>query len=537
MKNKFVTLALACFAVGGLQAQKDIQTETVEIIKDFDVRLLETERLRMTPQLPPVTVDPKAQDYNVTPQPLALKYDAPTLRPVSLKREANEPSYKGYAKLGAGIPTALYGELGYAFGKKDVYDFRAWVRHHSAKTSTLENQQFMNNDAALGGTYFLSENTALDGNLGYSFDRVHYYGYDHAAVTLSEEGTRQDFKLMSADARLYNAQRSDIDLNYFIQPKFYYLTDFFGNKETGFDMRMGATKWFAERHPFHLVIRTDFTHLNDSANFNLNNIYLQPSFTLVYDLFKLKLGGNFASNRDTWHVFPDAELTVRVMGDGFQIFAGAEGDLRKNTLRSMTDYCPWLVNDLRNLYNTRYRNYYGGIKGDLGWLEYTAQGGYGTSSQMALFQPVYTKDFIQFSPVYDSVTIFNLQAQAKLKPTKSLTVTATVSNNVFETTNEAKAWGLPSLEANLGAAYSLLGGKATAKAEVYLADGIHFRAENATATRGKGLADVNLGGTYQVVKNVGVFLDLNNVLNNKRQRWAGYEQFGMNVLGGVRIRF
>ncbi len=536
MKNKaiffFMTLALA-----SVQAQKDLPTETVEIIKDFEVRLLETEKLDMTPQLPPVSNEVKKQNYSVSPRPLNLKYEAPTLRPVSLKREKNEPSYKGYAKLGAGIPTAFYGEAGYAFGKKEVYDFRAWLRHHSAKASTLENQQFMNNDANLGGTYFLNKNTAVDGNIGYSFDRFHYYGYDHDRFNLSEQGTRQDYKLFSADARLYNSQRSDLDLNYYIQPKLYYLTDFFSNKETGFDMRMGATKWFKEKHPFTLVLRTDFTRFDDTVVFNLNNVYLQPSFTFHHDFFKLKVGGNFASNRDTWSVFPDAELTVRAMGDGLQIFAGAEGDLRKNTFRSLTEYCPWLVNDLENLYNTKYNNYYGGVKGDLGWLEYTAQAGYAISSQMALFQPVFTRDYVQFTPVYDSVQAFNLQGTVKLVPMKNLTVTGTVSNSVFETTRESKAWGIPSLEGNIGAVYQLLEGKARAKAELYFADGIHFRTESAQNARGKGLYDLNLGGTYQITKNIGAFLDLNNLLNNKRQRWHQYPMFGTNILGGVTIRF
>jgi hypothetical protein len=534
---KYTILFAFTLCATTIWAQKDLPTETVEIIKDFEVRLLESEKLDVTPQLPPVSSDPKKQDYNVTPQPLTLKYDAPTLRPVSLKREKNEDAYKGYAKLGAGVPLAFYGEAGYAFGKKGVYDARAWVKHHSIKAKTIENQQFMNNDALIGGTYFLSKNTALDGNIGYSFDRLHYYGYDHSRFTFSEEGTRQDYKLATADARLYNSARSDLDLNYFMQPKLYYLTDFFGNKETGLDFRMGATKWFNEKHPFNLVIRTDFTRFDDSVIHNLNNIYLQPSFTMHFDAFKFKIGGNFVSNRDTWNIFPDAELTVRVLGDGLQAFAGAEGDLRKNTYRSLTEYCPWLVNDLDNLYNTKYQNYYGGIKGDLGWIEYSAQGGFGTSSRMALFQPVYTKDFVQFSPIYDSVTIVNMQGQVRLKPMKNLSVTGTVSNSIFETTNEAKAWGIPSLEANIGAVYQLLEGKASAKAEVYLADGIHFRNEADLASRGKALADVNLGGTYQITKNIGAFLDLNNVLNNRRQRWHQYPQFGMNVLGGVAIKF
>jgi hypothetical protein len=542
MKRNHIKLLVclgACLIgqTSSLQAQKDLPTETVEIIKDFDVRLLESEKIGITPQLPPVSADPKQQTYSISPQPLSLKYEAPTLRPVGLKREKNEEVYKGYAKLGAGVPLAFYGEAGYAFGKKNVYDFRAWVKHHSVKSGALENQRFMNNDAAIGGTYFLTKNTAIDGNLGYSYDRIHYYGYDHNLIELSEEGTRQNYKLFNADVRLYNSERSDLDLNYFIQPKFYYLTDFFTNKETGFDFKMGATKWFSEKHPFRIVLRTDFTNFNDTATYTLNNVYIQPSFTLHFDRLKLKLGANFASNRDLWHIFPDAELTVRVVGDGLQVFGGATGDLRKNTYRSLTEYSPWLVNDLDRLSNTKYQNYYGGIKGDLGWLDYSVQGGYAISSRMALFQPVFTKAFVQFQPLYDSVQIVNFQGQIKLKPNKNLDVTGTLSQSIFEPSRQAKAWGIPGLEGNFGAIYRLLEGKASAKAELYLADKISYKAQDGLADKSGALIDLNIGGTYQITKNFGAFLDLNNVLNNKRERWHAYPTLGMNVLGGITIKF
>jgi hypothetical protein len=32
-------------------------------------------------------------------------------------------------------------------------------------------------------------------------------------------------------------------------------------------------------------------------------------------------------------------------------------------------------------------------------------------------------------------------------------------------------------------------------------------------------------------------LDVNNLLNQKRQRWENYPTFGMNILGGISARF
>jgi outer membrane receptor protein involved in Fe transport len=46
-----------------------------------------------------------------------------------------------------------------------------------------------------------------------------------------------------------------------------------------------------------------------------------------------------------------------------------------------------------------------------------------------------------------------------------------------------------------------------------------------------------VGGNYYFSKNIGVFLDVNNVLNNKRERWYDYPMVGLNFLAGLTARF
>ncbi|MCB0575696.1 MAG: hypothetical protein KDC61_14150, partial [Saprospiraceae bacterium] len=226
-----------------------------------------------------------------------------------------------------------------------------------------ENQRFFNNDALIGANVYVSENLAVEGNLGYSFDRVHFYGYNVDTLSFSEERTRQDYKMLNLGGRVYNSERNDADMNFSVSPKFYLLNDFYSNKETGFDFNLSATKWFDEKHPLNVTIRTDLTTFDDTAKQKLNNIYLQPNFTFHSDILNIRVGGNFASNRDEFKIFPDAEITLRLVGNGIQIFGGAGGDLRKNTYRSISEYNPFIQIRGAKLRNTEYRNYYAGIKG------------------------------------------------------------------------------------------------------------------------------------------------------------------------------
>ncbi len=524
-----------------LVAQNDLPTESVNIVKDFDARLLESNKINVPPTLPPLDTTTKRQDYLVPPKPLTITYDAPTLRPIGMKSGKREKEYNGYVKAGGGVPSSIYGELGYAFQSGEKFDGKAWVRHHGANKKSFENQRFSNTDALLNGNVYLDNNLAIEGNVGYTYDRVHFYGYDHDSLQYEADQVRQDLKTLRLGGRFYNAERTDMDLNFSVAPNFYRLGDYYSNHENGFDLDMNATKWFAEKHPLSISIRTDFTTYNDTAKQTLNNIYLHPTFTFHADFLNLKVGGLFASNRDEFTIFPDVEVNLRLWGDGLQIFAGADGDLRKNNFQSLSNYNPFIQMRGVDLRNTEWRQYFGGVRGNLGWLEYQGRVRYGKAYDLALIQTNFDASgrpgVTRFGVVYDSTNVFGIQGTVKLTLLKSLVLSGSVSQLVYDLYNEDEPWGLPSIEVNAGAVYTLLDGKATLKGELYLADGIAFLDRENLPYYTGGLFDLSFGGSYRFTDNIGVFLDINNVLNNTRERWLDYPMFGINILGGITARF
>ncbi|MEO6039126.1 MAG: hypothetical protein ABIQ93_12000 [Saprospiraceae bacterium] len=536
-------LAVLVLAFGIQQAafaQKPLPTESVDIVKDFDARLLESNKVIVNPTLPLLDTTTKKQNYMVPPRPLSVNYDAPKLRPIGLKTVKEVAPYNGYLKAGGGVPAAVYGEAGYYFRSGDKFDGKAWFRHHSQSADrSVENQKFFNNDGLISGNIYLPQNLAVEAKVGYSYDRVHYYGYNHADTSFSSERTRQDFRTTDVGARLYNSKRTPGDINFSIAPSLYVLHDNFSNSETGFNINLTASKWFAEKHPLRLTIRTDVTNFNDTVKQSLNNIYLQPSFTFHSDVVKIKVGGNFASNRDVFSVFPDLELTLRVFGDGIQLFGGISGDLRKNTYRSMSEYNPFISIRGTKLRNTRFDNYYAGVKGDLGWLTYSGQASYSKAADLVLYQTLFTPAKItKFQAVYDTARITNIQGTVKLVPFAALTLSGTLSQNIlFELDREVRPWGLPSTEGDFSALYSILQGKANLRGSVHIADGIWFRDEENRAHQGNVLFDLSAGGSYYFTDNIGAFVELNNLLNNRRTRWYHYPTFGTNFLVGITARF
>ncbi len=96
---------------------------------------------------------------------------------------------------------------------------------------------------------------------------------------------------------------------------------------------------------------------------------------------------------------------------------------------------------------------------------------------------------------------------------------------------------MPALTLNVGAVMRLLEEKLKVRADLFLQNGVPARTTNNESRSLTPLYDVSAGAEYQLTDNIGVFARLNNLLNNRRQRWQHYPVLGMNGLVGLTARF
>jgi outer membrane cobalamin receptor len=72
---------------------------------------------------------------------------------------------------------------------------------------------------------------------------------------------------------------------------------------------------------------------------------------------------------------------------------------------------------------------------------------------------------------------------------------------------------------------------------VYLWDGSQYRDKSMQAKKGAAVADLNLGAEFAVMPRLNLWLQMNNLLNTRYQRWNQYSVLGFTVLGGVVYSF
>ena len=546
------------FFTSGLLAQDEpgLPDEQVEVIKIFEAQLTDSEKIPLMPELPQVTTGVREQRYEVPPRTLNLDYPAPRIRPVSYKSEEEIPDvYKAYVKLGGGLPNSIYGEGAYFTSIKQSanssYDLGLNLLHHSAdhSTSSVENQSFGLTKAEGKGTYYFEQGFAVGANLGFTSNRVHYYGYNfddfYQGPQPAKESVKQVFSIFDLGAEIFNGEQTVGDLNYKGRFDFYGMGDQFASNETGFDLKLQATKWIRDRHSFDLGIRTDFTWYNDTmaVGQTLHNYTISPAFTYHADMFKVKLGGKVISHNDEFELFPDAEAVLNLTGNELAFYVGVEGGFRKTPFRSLTDYNPYLHTRLpdNTLRNTRYFNVYGGVRGNLKIFEYSVQAGFKPTNDLPMFVfnfnhvgPIY-----DFLVVYDDVDIVNISGSITATPLPGLALTGAISQNIYDPKVEFKVWHLPATEVNLQAIYTSPDGKLKGTARLFLQDGV---ATTTSPIPGRfedlnSLFDLSIGSEYWFGNNFGAFVQLNNLLDNTRFRWYFYPTYGINVLGGITARF
>lgn len=570
MRTVKIIFSLLLFALSSAvwaQPGKDLPTGQVEVIKVFEAQLAESEKIGVNPELPPVDTAIKRQTYEVPPKTLEVTYPAPRIRPITYRSEEEIPDiYKAYLKLGAGLPNSIYGEGAFnthvETAKKTSYDVGVNLKHHSANFSNedVENQRFALTKAGLDGTYYFEQGYAVSTNLGYESNKVHYYGYNFDRFSelenIPKEAVQQVFNTFDIGAKIFNGVQTAGDFNYQAGFDFYSLSDEYAARENGFDIKAGITKWIKDRHSFDMGIRADFTWYNDTLEMaqTLHNYTLTPAFTFHGNVFKVKLGARLASSNDEYFAFPDAEVVVNLTGNELAFYTGVEGDLKKNTMRSLSDYNPYIYTRFQDgnnatLRNTKYFNAYAGIRGNLKIFEYTAQIGYKPTNDLALFKTRFDspnapiREQYSFDVEYADANIIYFSGSIKATPVKNVELIATLTQNYFDMKDclgcQVKAWHLPSFTGNFQAAYYALQNKLKARATLFLENGL---VSNSSPLPSKfdnlnGLYDLSVGAEYWIAKNFGVFLDANNVLNNKRQRWRNYPTYGINVLGGVTARF
>ena len=541
LKNLFLLLFPALFCTGGIFAQTRINAgDNVDIERQFNARLADAERMRLNPTLPqPDSIRGKIA-YSLSNKALNVLYLPPKVTPRSLKNEPRDTVYGGYLRLGGGVPQALLLEGGYDVLKNKNLNAGFNLRHYAINNSkNVENQQSASSDFGAHATVHTDLGFSVGGNLNYSQDIVHFYGYnergDTAAPSFAASDVRQRFSLLSGQAQVFNNQKTVGNIDYTASLDFYRLEDLFAARESGLNLVIDGKKWYKESNALGIRLQADLSAYRDTGKQTLNNFFLAPTYSFHGKNYRATIGANVAAQGSEFFIYPLLEGSFNVAENFLTAFAGIEGGLQKNNFRSLTTYNPFL-DSRQQLRNSMFTHYYGGIKGDYLGINYRAQVGYKNVDNLALF--LANNDSVpRFEVLYDSAGIFTLSLELSTKILEGLEINGRFSQHIFNLQTQEKPWHLPTLSVNAGLSYKGLVKGLTLRGEVFFQNALPVKASDGTPDNLNTLLDLNASADYHFSKNLGAFVQINNMLNNRYQRWQYYPMIGLNAVAGIRARF
>ncbi len=539
-KYFFLPLLLLASTYTILVAQEDdsLESESVEIIKKFEAQLAESDKLDINPTLPPVDSSNRVANYQINAQPLLINYPAPDIKPIAMKSEELPEVKNGFLKAGAGLPNMYYAELSHFGSVLNKVDYGAGLTYHRANNDKrIENQKFINTDAFLQGSYKINERDALHSKVEFKEQIDHFFGYDNELFSFEEDQVRQRFRTVNI-ATSYLSPENDIEkLNYGGKVNLYRHGDFFDSRELGALFSAKVKKYIKREHPIGLELIGDLSSFKDSTDVkqSLNTFTIRPTASFHAEKFKVLIGGNLVFHDNSFSAFPILEAITNLAGNKLVAFAGWEGNITKNTFRTLTNYSPYLVSN-PELFNTRHNDFYGGLKGKIKTVSYVAKGGYKTIDDL----PLYLQNMqspLRFDVLSEDATAFFIEATAEVTLLQKLKVGAAFTKTFYDLETQAQPWHIPSLEVNVNAKYALLDNKLTLKADFYAANPVANISDDFTIEFFNTLYDVSIGAEYTFNDTFGAWLDVNNLTSTNYERWAGYQTFGTNFMGGVSVKF
>ncbi len=538
-------LFVNCLLPVAASAQKDTlkKTSTVDINSAYKPVLRNAVKINFSATHLNADTTAPSLTYNIPPQNLFFAYEPIPLTALALQQDTNlYLGLRNYVKVGYGNLATPYVSAGFSFGDGKKFLANIYADYISSK-GKLMYQDYSRLNLKAMGSLFLPTNEVY-AVVGVKMHDNFLYGFDTGLYKYSKKDVRQQFQDISGKIGIRNTTRGAFGINYNPHVQVSNFTNINKLSETSFVITAPVEKQFGEAFAFKLEAKADMTSYATKNltpnNIKFNNNVFQVSPSLVFSTPRVSIHAGIIPTWDNgkfvWlpNVYAEAFIAENV----FAFQAGWVGRLTKNTYRNLSLINPYLKTFTTQL-NTKEIEYYGGIKGTLGkHFNFNAKAGYVTYTNLPFFINDTATDGKAFVISNETkVNNFKVHADVSYVSKEKFTASAGITYNGYVgMKSNAKAWNTLPLEFTSSLRWWAFK-QVLLKADFYAFSGSFYLDKGNVAKAFKPGSDLSAGIEFKINKTFSAWMDVNNILNNKYQRWNNYEVYGLNLLGGVRVNF
>lgn len=542
MKAKIISLLALLPMCGHIWAQRPagadtvLKGSTIEVLQTYKPKVKQSPKPEWKPQLPPVDTSRPAFNFDVPQQTLYYSYNSPPLRPLALGKLNNEQPYPNYVKVGGGNLSTIYLDAGIGALHGDNYE-TAFELHHLSQKGSITNQQSALSGISADGTLHNSIGD-LHGNVDVSRNQYNYYGYNHTLYNYEQGDVKQTYTTAALSADLASRADTANPLSYHPSIGAYYLSS--RNSTSEVNVNFDAPVRYALTDDLGVGLRLAGAvtgYKADTISTSNNYLIAQPGLDYTLQGYTAKAYAGIALGHGGQSYFlPDLSVAFNMPDYLFHIGIGYRASLIQNSYRQLTTENPYMRSDY--VVNQSLRNeIYGEIRGALGdHFSYSGQASYWHYNTLPSFLND-TGDQKEFYVIYQQdISVLGFQAGLRYHMGNKWSAGITGEHYTYTTHTADPVWHQPATKLRADFTISPIE-KLDISAAFYLMGGIHARDTLYNTITLKPVADLSLYAEYQIINRLSAFVQVSNILNNKYQRWYGYNAYGFNIYGGIRLKF
>jgi hypothetical protein len=477
--------------------------------------------------------------YGIASNPMFPKYE---VQPITAAKMQNEPLPKLYhslLKLGySPFYNMPYGEFWISNTRSRDVAYGAHLKHFSGTPHLKDHGYggFSDNLISLFGKKMYKKHT-LKGDFNYERNVVHYYGYDTSVNHLGDNNyTKQRYQLFEPTMQLTSHYTDSSHINHDIRLGYYNLQNL--NREEENNIKLNANgSMFLNKEKLNVNFLTDFYNHRQS-NDTLNNLIMtvNPSFEAHGSKWHADIGlsatiDNF-KNSTRFYFYPQLNVNYDVYDNMIVPYAGINGGLIKNSLRSLSRENPFVDTTLHYANTNNKYNGFIGLRGNLSSnTSYDAKVSYGQYDSMHYYVIDYdgpNQLYNHFNILYDNTSLVTVSGQLKHQFREKFNLSAKGNYYLYQPKNLTRPYHKPGFDLTFSGVYNLqskiilkpdlfIMGKQWALSPVASADTTVLK-----PVQLKGWADINLEAEYRYSKMLSFFVRFNNIANQRYYRWERY---------------
>lgn len=583
MKNIKTTLALL-FLTGSLFAQG--HTEEVTVVAPHQPILIgEFTKINISPQTIDSVLVPRPISYSIFSRKVPTVFPLDNIRPARVAGEPLSRLTPLYVRGGFGNYNTWYGELFYGSGRSRNWEYGTHLKHRSSRGQFSGHYVPFDNSenlVRLFGNHF-GRNVVLSADFYYDRRRFSAYGADSIFMQFvpgffDENFYRRVFNKVGGSFGFSDNQTEVIGFRYSGRFDIGGITSNHGGEDTvnprelsfGFSGNINQTFAMFRPNLDRITIGLDASvegnrfqwDMDFSTPLHTTMIQFRPYGKFYIGDHELSLGLRANIFNRTWindtdtrlQVFPTVHARINLLDNILSVNLGMDGNAKHATYRRMVERNPFIAPSLwPGIEVETHREYYLGFITTLSKrMDFSMQGSFLSYRNMLNFDSemmdwwrrspiiIYRPPWLLpitspfFRPTFQDVNIVRLQANLNYQLDERISVSAMARWNSYD---RSDILYMPTFEASLTARYNIQD-KIIFTTQLFVDAGRYARTNmfgigNFERERLRPIVDWSMSAEYRFNRRWGAFLEVNNILNQRRYNWFNYRTFGTNFLLGA----